>query len=169
MRVLLCRDGIAFIKHGVRSDYVWDDLECQYRCITEHYVNGVHQRTTHVYTMETVDGEKLAFDDSFHNVKLLGDAIAEQIAQRELPLVRAAYDAGQVVYFDKLGVCRKGLIYKEERLPWRDISGVRVKEGYISVSKKGKWFNWCSIALSEVPNVDVFLTLVDEIIRIKAG
>ena len=38
--------------------------------------------------------------------------------------------------------------------------------GYISVSKRGKWFNWCSIPVSAVPNLRVFLALVDQIVGV---
>src|SRR5262249_44181066 len=129
--------------------------------------NGAYMRTTHVYTLECVGGERVVFNDSLKNVKKLGDAVAEEITQRELPAAREGYDAGELVSFGKLGLSRKGLNYGAAFLPWREVSGVRIHEGQVSVSKKGKWFNWCTIGAASIPNLFVFLALVDEIIGLK--
>jgi hypothetical protein len=166
-RVLLSQDGFAVILGGRRKVYHWDDIICQYQKITDNYVNGVYRNTSHVYTMECANGERIVFNDSLKKVEKLGDAIAEVITQRELPLALEDYDAGRLVSFGKLGVSKKGLTYGESFLSWKEIKGVQIAEGSISVSKKGKWFNWCSIDAAKVPNLFVFLALVDEIKGVK--
>ena len=166
-KVLLSRKGFAVVQRGQRTVYHWKDVIAQYQSITEHYYNGAYMRTTHVYTHECIGGERVVFNDSLKNVKKLGDAIAEEITARELPVVRQQYDAGELVSFGKLGLSRKGLSYGTYFLPWREVRGVRIHEGQISVSKKGKWLNWCTIGAASIPNLFVFLALVDEIIGVK--
>jgi hypothetical protein len=166
-KVLLSRKGFAVVQRGRRTVYHWKDILAQYQSITEHYYNGAYTHTSHVYTLECVGGERVIFNDSLKNVKKLGEAVAEEITQRELPLIREQYDAGDLVPFGKLGVSRKGLTYGQAFLPWREVSGVRIHEGYVSVGKKGKWLNWCSIGAASIPNLFVFLALVDEIIGVK--
>jgi hypothetical protein len=166
-RVLLSTNGFAIIRGNRKTVYVWDDILTQYQKITDHYVNDVHTGTTHVYTMECADGGKLVFKDSLKNVKRLGEAIADEIMRRELPRALEDYDAGRVVNFGKLSVSKKGLTYGDSFLPWKEVQGVQIADGYISVSKKGKWLNWCSIGAPSVPNLFVFLALVDEIVGVK--
>jgi hypothetical protein len=166
-RVLLCRGGFVHIWGGRRKVYYWDDILAQYQKITDHYVYETYRNTTRVYTMECADGERLVFKDSLKNVKRLGDAIANHINRRELPLALADYDDGRLVTFGKLGVSKKGVTYGDSFLSWKEIKGVQIADGCISVSKKGKWFNWCSIGASSVPNLFVFLALVDQIKGVK--
>lgn len=166
-KVLLSRDGIAIYRRSRRWAYLWDDILSQRQCITEHYYNGNYTGTTHVYTLECVDGERHVLNDELRDVEKLGDAIAAEVTRREMPRVLADYDADLEVSFGKLGVSKEGLSYGESLLSWREIKGVRIHEGYISVSKKGGWFNWCKIAAADVPNLFVFLALVDEIIGVK--
>lgn len=166
-KVLLSADGLTVFRCGRRAVYVWDDIVSQRQHITEHYYNDCYTHTTHVYTLECEDGEKLVFHDELRDVQELGEAVAAALTRRELPLALADYDDGRVVSFGKLAVSRKGLRYGDSLLPWRDVKGVRIHEGYISVSEKGRWFNWCKIAAADVPNLFVFLALVDEIKGVK--
>jgi len=166
-KVLLSRRGFAVVLGGHRTVYHWQDVRGQYQNITEHYYNGAYTHTSHVYTVECVDGERVIFDDSLKNVTKLGEAVAREITRRELPAVRQEYKAGDLVSFGKLGVSRKGLTYGTYFLSWREVSGVRIHQGYVSVSKKGKWLNWCTIGAASIPNLFVFLALVDEIIGLK--
>jgi hypothetical protein len=166
-KVLLSRKGFAVVQRGRRTVYHWKDVLAQYQSITEHYYNGAYTHTTHVYTLECVSGERVVFNDSLRNVKKLGEAVAEEITRRELPAAREQYDAGDLVAFGKLGVSRKGLTYGKAFLPWREVSGVRIHEGQVSVGKKGKWLNWCSIGAASIPNLFVFLALVDVVIGVK--
>jgi hypothetical protein len=166
-KVLLSRRGFAVVLGGRRSVYHWQDVVGQYQNITEHYYNGAYTHTSHVYTVECVDGERVVFDDSLKNVTKLGEAVAREITRRELPAVRREYEAGDLVSFGKLGVSRKGLTYGTSSLTWREVSGVRIHQGYVSVSKKGKWLNWCTIGAASIPNLFVFLALIDEIIGLK--
>jgi hypothetical protein len=168
-KVLLSRRGFAVVHGGRRTVYHWEDVRAQYQHITEHYYNGAYTHTTHVYTLECVGGERVVFNDSLKNVKKLGEAVAEEITHRELPAAREEYDAGGLVSFGKLGVSRKGLTYGTSFLSWREVSGVRIHQGYVSVSKKGKWLNWCTIGAPSIPNLFVFLALVDDIIGLKDG
>ena len=85
-----------------------------------------------------------------------------------MPHAKWHYEQGEIVKFGRLAVSDKGLHSGTKVLEWHDIKGVKIKDGYISVSKRGKWLNWSNIAASSIPNLSVFLTLVDEIIGIQA-
>jgi len=68
-----------------------------------------------------------------------------------------------------LGVSQEGLHYGKSLLEWDEITAVKIKAGYISVGKRGKWFNWCNIAASSIPNLLVFESLVNQIVGIEGS
>jgi len=83
------------------------------------------------------------------------------------PKLMARYDKGKVADFGTLGISKEGLHYGDSVLEWDEIDAVKTQQGFISVSKRGKWFNWCNIAASQVPNLWVFLSMVDQVKGLK--
>ena len=96
----------------------------------------------------------------------LGKEIMEKTSELILPQAIRRYDKGKVVDFGKVGVSKKGLHYGLSLLKWKEITGVQLKAGYVSVRKRGKWLNWCNIAVSAIPNPFVFLALVNQIVGV---
>lgn len=166
-RVVLADNGIAVVLGGRRTVYLWDDIADLYQEITDHYVDGKFVYATHRYTLITRDSERVLLGDELKKVHKLGQVIAARITERELPRALKDYDAGRLVDFGQLAVDQEGLSYGDSFLRWREIECVAIAKGYISVNKRGKWFNWCNIAAARVPNLHVFLALVDEIKGIK--
>src|SRR5262249_19121319 len=147
----------------------WEDILSVKQAITEIYHNGSYSGTNYHYTLALEDGTRLVYTNyRLQNVEKLGNAIIEKTSDILLPQAREDYQRGKRVDFGPLGVSEDGLHSGNSLLDWRDITGVKIKEGYISVSKRGKWFNWCNVAASSIPNLSVFLELVNEIVGIDA-
>ena len=76
-------------------------------------------------------------------------------------------NGGGTVRFGRLSVSPEGIGCDGTVLPWSDVEKVEVQQGVISVRKQGKWFNWGKVSVPDVPNVFVFIALVDQIVGIN--
>jgi len=168
LKVNLHEGGIAHMRHGKRRLIAWNDIKNVWQQITENYYNGVYTGTSYMYTLELHDGTRIVYTNAtLQRVEKLGNAILHHTSEAIFPLALRDYDKGEVVDFGPLGVSQEGLHYGKSLLDWDEITAVKIKAGYISVGKRGKWFNWCNIAASSIPNLLVFESLVNQIVGIE--
>jgi hypothetical protein len=164
-RVYLCDQGFLLMKGTQAEPYRWEQIQAMWQEVTRHYRNGVYTGTTHKYTVQRLDGQKIVFNDKFKQVEKLGDALSEAITNFMLPRALASYNAGQVLNFGPLSVSKQGVSNGKETLPWHEIKEFGVNRGYVSVRKEGKWLNWSTIAVAKIPNFFVFMSLTRSILN----
>jgi hypothetical protein len=166
-RVLVFPAGLVASAGGKTDVIRWEQIAGVWQSVTKQYVNGVPTGTQRIYTIQTATGRRLKFTNAYGKVANLGETIQNETFKRMMPAAVAAYNAGGVVAFGPLSVSPQGLSNSKETLPWSQIKGVQISRGYISVNKQGKWLAWSSQPVAKIPNVFVFLTLVDNIIGVK--
>ena len=148
----------------------WDDINAVWQRITRNYYNGIYTGTTYVYTIQTKNGEKFKITNVYKDIEALGNSIQSEVTKRLLPPMVRAYQNGQTVSFGKLSLNPQGLIYKDKQLAWNEIKDLKIERGFISVKKEGgRWFNWASVSAANVPNLFVFLAMIDRIVGIRSG
>jgi hypothetical protein len=144
----------------------WDQIEAVWYQVTRHYRNGIYTGTTHNYRVRRVDGYEIVLNDRFTNVAALGDTVSNQVTATKMPQVIGAYNAGQVITFGPLSVSRQGIQNSSGNLlPWPEIKDVSIQNGYVAVSKAGKWLRWSSQPVKNIPNVFLFIALIRQILK----
>jgi hypothetical protein len=139
----------------------WNDIAAVYQNITKHYRNSVYTHTTHHYIVEA-SGGRLALTDFWDRITVLGETIEREVTRAQLPSAVQSLRQGQAVRFGDLSVHTSGLMSERRgMLPWADIEKVQVRAGFIQVSKAGKWLSWSNTPVARIPNVFVFLALVE--------
>lgn len=164
-RVYVCADGFAFIRGNKTDAFRWDQIESMWQMIVKRYTNGIYTGTYHKYTVRRKDGVQVVFNDRFANVEDLGNAISRAITNLLFPQVVAAYNAGQTITFGDLSISLQGVSNGRELLPWSQIKEMGVKQGVVTVRKEGKWLSWSTIRASQVPNIFVFMALVNYVLK----
>lgn len=168
-RVLVYPQGLIFRFGSTTEVFPWDEFEFVWREITKLYINGVYAGTTHSYKWKLQGGREGKVDDAIKSVSDLGEIIEQEVTRRQLPIALNIFHAGQTVSFSPLEVSRQGLNNGKTTLAWQDVKSVRVESGQILVKKQGKWLPWCSVNVSQIPNVFVFCSLVDAIIHSESA
>jgi hypothetical protein len=164
-RVYVCADGFVF-KRGNKIDaFRWDQIESMWQAVTRRYSYGVYTGSTHKYTIRRKDGVQVVLNDRFADVEQLGTTISQAITNLLLPQVVAAYNAGQTIAFGPFSISLQGVSNGQESLPWSQIKEMGVKQGIVTVRKEGKWLNWSTIRASQVPNIFVFMALVNYVLK----
>jgi hypothetical protein len=169
MFVQVYNDGLARINGSKIEVARWDDVREVWQSITKHYRNGVYTGTTYLYTLQTADGRRLRFSNEVKNIEQLGNTIQQQVSSRLLPKFVAAYNNGQAVPFGPFAISKDGVMHGKKSLSWAEVEGVSINNGYIHFKKQGGWFNWANVAAAAVPNLLIFLSLVDHIVGLKRG
>jgi hypothetical protein len=158
---LLWSDG-----RGTLDGYRWDAIMSVKQKIVRQSTYGVHTATTYLYTITRNDGKVLKLTQFYAGIAQLGQGVTEQVARVHLPHAYAAIQRGETVPFGDLAVNAAGVVSgRHGLLPWTDLDGVSVVNGYVSLRKAGKWLPWSGKAASDIPNLFVFLTLAEQLQR----
>lgn len=168
-RVYVFAEGLVQAK-GSRVDVLrWDQVESFVQNVTRttNTFSGIplSRVTIHVYTVRRVDGTKLVFRDSLRHVEGLGNTIARATAQRLLFRAIAAYSSGAPVAFGELTISQQGISKGQTLLPWNQFQNYQISNGTVLIRQQGKRLNWSSTPVRNVPNLLVFVALMDYIRR----
>ncbi|GCE04841.1 DUF6585 family protein [Dictyobacter aurantiacus] len=161
-RVAICAYGLLYVRGSKIDAFRWDQISAFFIQVVTTYYNGIRTGTRHRYTVRDSDGRKAVFNDRFADAEEIGNAIDYELTRVQLPMAIAAFDAGQSLPFGKLQVSQQGLAKSPQQwLPWQELNDVNVNRGTISIRKKGQMLNWSTISVSRMPNMHIFLALVE--------
>lgn len=165
-RVYVCPSGLLYL-HSKKIDAIrWDQVEAVWRRVVRRSSFGVKGAAAHLYTIRRNDGAKFKFDDHLGNVEALGNTIVSETASLLWSRYIAAYQAGQTVTFGRFSLNQQGMSYGKDLLPWQQIKGLTVSRGFIIIQKAGNPSRSLqTVALYVIPNVNVFMALVDSIVN----
>ncbi len=161
MRVVVCEQGLVRTKKGQVDVVRWDQADAFWQAVTKRYTNGIYTGTTHIYTLRRSDGAVFKFNDTLNKVEALGNTIQREVTRVLLPKYIYAYNVGNTITFGPLSINQQGVSNSKEMLPWSQLKDFQVKRGVVSVKKEGKWLNWSSIGVAQIPNFYVFMALYD--------
>jgi hypothetical protein len=165
-RIVVFRKGFAHFQREKIIVFPYDEIVAVWQSITKHYINGIYTRTTYNYHVRG-KGSELSLSSAFPNVQWLGERIQNEVIARQLPRSIQTLNERGTVRFGRLSVSPDGIGCDGMILPWDQVEEVEIQEGVISVRMHGKWFSWGNVKAAEVPNIFVFLSLVDKIIGIN--
>jgi hypothetical protein len=158
--VIVMPDGFVLSRGGQHSAFGWGDIVAVWESIREAGQNGVKLKTIYRYTVQLQNGQKMVFTDTLEDIEKLGRTIQKEVTLRQLSKAREALNTGWTINFGKVGLSVSGIIINKETTPWNQVRSVEVDEGFITIVREGKHFNWVA-KVGSIPNVYVFLALVN--------
>jgi len=168
-RVYVCAAGLVQVKGSAVDAVRWDQAESVTQAVTRQtirvYLIPVARITYHAYTVRRPDGTKLTFKDGLRNVESLGNTITRATAQYLTPRAIAAYNSGAPVAFGGLSISQQGISKGQTLLPWSQFQNYQINNGRVLIRQQGKRLNWSSTPVRNVPNLLVFVALMDLIRR----
>lgn len=169
--VVVYTNGLALSDRKGLKYLRWDEIDSIQSAVTKHYTNGVYSGTTHVYTLMKSDGTRLVLNDTIQKVEQLSDALRQNVFPLLYSKYSAAYNTGQSLRFGPVTISRQnGLTVGKKSYPWTEISKITVNQGILQVTKKGGGlFSGASAAASTIPNLEVLLSIVDQVIGVNLG
>ncbi|MFD7031524.1 DUF6585 family protein [Streptomyces sp. NPDC059917] len=163
---------VAWYEHGVlrhvdgrgTQAYAWDEIAS----VARHDVkvtNGVTSATTHRLTI-TPEGEgDIVVGEEFSGVVSFAEGLSEAFSRARVPRDAARLDAGERIDFGLVDINLAGVGRGGDRIGWREVERVEVKQGRVHIRRRGERKAWMTLAAPGFPNLLVFLTLADVLRR----
>ncbi|MFN8374229.1 MAG: DUF6585 family protein [Anaerolineae bacterium] len=167
LHVQVYDEGFARIRGRKIEAVRWTDVRSVLQSVTHYRRYGQTISTRYIYTIETADRRRIKLSNEIKDISLLGDTIQQETSKRMLPQAVAAYQSGQPVSFGSITLSKDGVSQGRKQLSWAEVEGVQIENGYVKFKKQGKWFNWANVPAAKIPNLYVFLSMVDNIVGIK--
>lgn len=165
-RVLVFNEAVGYVKGDQVTAMRWSDVRDIYQGIYTYRVNFVPIINRHNYTLNGADGRKIQLTRSIYKIEEAGPMLHQAVAKQQMPKAIDILKSGGTVDFGPFALSNQGLTMKKKLIPWNEIKGVRVNNGSIMVDRSGK-LTWSGISASSIPNLYLFLTLVDRIVGVN--
>jgi hypothetical protein len=144
----------------------WSDVTTVWQAVRARQRNG--PTTSATYTVLLKNKKKLVLDNErFKNAEGLGNTIQREVTRRLMPKYIGIMRAGGTAEFGRLSINKQGISNGVELIPWPQVKGVQVNNGIININIEGKWLAWSSIMTHEIPNLFIFLEMIDQAVGIS--
>jgi len=164
-QVVVHAGGIVHSHRGSSKIIPWEEIVRVTEGITADNQKVGQKGITDAYLIELTDHTRISYTNKIiKDVKKLGKIIIEKTSAAIFPQVRVKYDRGDMYDFGRLGINHSGLHYRKQVLKWKEIQGLKITDGYLTVNRQGKWVRWHDIEASAIPNLHVFLTFANEVV-----
>ena len=124
-----------------------------------------------MFTLELIsnDGKKLKVTSTFRNADEAIGIILARILPRMVESVKARLQRGETVDFGGIRLSATAVIWKNNSIPVSEVSKAELAGVYLKVKRQGKWLAVISVKSDKVPNVLVFLEVLESLApQIKA-
>lgn len=167
--VVIYQHGLAYSDRKGVQTWRWDEVASFYAAVTRHYTNGVYTGATHVYTIHKKNNTRLVLNDAITSVEEVAKNIREAIYPLLYQRYAQAYNSGQPITFGPVTLSKAGGIQiGKKAYPWEQVAKVTIQQGFVQVAKKGGgWFSGASVMASTIPNVDIMLSMIDQLVGIS--
>jgi hypothetical protein len=167
LKIQIFEQGFIYSKGSATSVIRWDDIESVQQQIIKQSVNFIPVGTSYAFTICTVGGETLKLTNSVGKVAQLGALIQNETFKRLMPRAIETYNGGGTLRYGRLSVNQAGISNGKETIPWVQVKGIQISNGFIVVKKEGKWLTWANVSVAQTPNFFIFLALVDRIVGVR--
>lgn len=169
----LCDRGfIGKRGNAAAQPFRWDLIPAVWRQVKVTYpVWSTYKRliVTATYVIQRNDGYTFYLDRSFQYFDILHKNVEAETRQNLLPAALQGYVQGQMLPFGSLALSRQGIGNARSFLPWQYIESIKVElnaDGeFVLVKQQGAWRAWAKEMTSTIPNLTVFLALVDRALK----
>jgi hypothetical protein len=158
--------GFAYIDGKGLHSWSWDNVSSMTSAVTRHYLIGIYVGTSHKYTLSNRKNQRLVLSDSIHRVEELAKLIDQRIYPFLVQRATELYNAGQEVVFGPVRIGKRGFLIGNKVYPWTEANKVTIHQGVLKLSSKdGSWFSAARLSASNIPNLRILVTIVNQVKR----
>ncbi|MEO7020112.1 MAG: DUF6585 family protein [Ktedonobacteraceae bacterium] len=162
LRVYVFTNGFINAR-GRRGEVIrWDQIQAIWEKVVK---SGYGSGNTLTYTVQRNDGKVFKQGSPLQKSRDMGMSMMREVVKIHLPLVKAAYHAGQAISFGPINVSMQGLHNGKEMVPWNQIGSLVLKQGTVVVEQNGRQLKWSTVRSGDVPNLSVLISLVNYVVK----
>ncbi|MFI6639491.1 DUF6585 family protein [Streptomyces sp. NPDC050504] len=144
--------------------YTWDEIASVTRQGTK-VSNGITSATMHQLTVWSQDGAEIVLGDEYGGLAAFAEGLDEAFSRVRVPQDAERLEAGARVEFGLVRISTSGIELGDNRIAWREVERVDVKQGRVEVRRRGERKPWLTLPAPGFPNLLVFVTLADALRR----
>lgn len=116
-------------------------------------------------TLELIDRDrkKLKVTSNYHHADEAIGMILSRLLPPMVQSVKSRVDRGETVQFGDLGLSATAVIWKGNSIPVTQISKAELAGANLQIKKQGKWLSAVSVKSNKVPDVLVFLEVLESL------
>lgn len=160
IRVDLFERGMTLSNRGKSRAIAWNEIAT--------VAAAASQWSNNVFRIDLLNGETVYLSWAVGKVFRLGDTIQQMSAPALLPRAIASWQSGDNVPFGPIHVLQTGLQdgIRYQTLLWNDVGHVTLSGLTVAITRKDRT-RWAAFSKYGVPNVYVFISLVEHILAAK--
>ncbi|MFJ1619977.1 DUF6585 family protein [Streptomyces sp. NPDC088190] len=141
----------------------WDSVRL-YQDITQKIINGIPTTTEYVYSAVGPGRDHARITHFYEGPETWGPHMQQAVLQAQGAAVLESVLAGETVDFGEFSLSRTGLTARGKgRLPWSGVQEIQVSAGRVSALGTGGSSRGCSVAVSDIANLHVFLAVAQHL------
>jgi hypothetical protein len=162
--VVLYDNGFSFREGGRTVYFLYHEVSSlRQRGQQLAYFGGLIRRATFRFTLTTIRDERIALTNLYRNIGQLGARLEAKINPLLAPQLDERLSKGEKVPFsDTLRLSRDGLHESGRDLLWDLFAGYAIQGGRLHLLTRPDKSEWFSIALGDVDNIKLLITLLKQ-------
>jgi hypothetical protein len=148
----------------------WEEIVSLKAAVTRHYIFGIYAGTTHRYSLFNHRNQRLVFGEMYARVEELAKIIQDGISPILYGRAAQKYNTGQTLVFGPVAISKSGIRIGKKVYPWSEVEQVSIQQGILKVTKKdGRRFSGASASASVIPNLNILLSIIHQVVGLKDG
>lgn len=156
--VVTYTEGFVYQKRRKTEVLRWEWIETIWRGVEDE--GSVNLKSMRI---RKTDGTQFSFAPMLRDSLEICDAIEREFVRVRSPGMIEQYDAGGILFFDKLGFQLGGISNGKDILPWSSVASIEVSKNHVTIKKEGKMWPWYWRPVPQVPNACLLRELVTHI------
>lgn len=164
-------DGFAYSDSNGVQVWQWEQVEEITADVVRHYALGLHTGTSHTYTLQKSNGERLVLNESLQEIESFYHHLENSTLKRRYQHLAGSYNQGNTVNFGPVRIGKQlGIQIGTQTCPWEEVGEIVIDKGILTVKKKtGGWHGKATAPAGEIPNLHILLSIINQIVGLKTG
>lgn len=172
-RLLLARTSVAIHDRGLVLKLIplttrrltWEQLAgVASQAVQEKFLTRP-LRSYHEAVLIPSSGRPVHLPRQMERLPELISRIKASLYPRLLPALQAGFESGQWLFFGPAAIQKESLQIRGRKMPWKDVERILVQQGCLVVEFRGEAHPSQSIPLSQIPNVELLLQLIQQAVK----
>lgn len=168
--VVVNEKGFAIHNRKGFQVWRWDEIVSLTVWGNDRLLERIPTSKKHVYTLINRHNQRLVLNDVFSKVEELAIIIQAAITPILYDQAAKQYNAGLRLIFGPVEIDKGGIRIGKKPFAWNEIQQISIRRGILKVLKKGEQRSGgASTPASAIPNLNVLLNIIQQVVGLKTG
>ena len=165
--VFVYDEGFAVRRRKDMQLWRWENIVSLTAAATRPFLGRI-SNGTHIYRLVDRRDQRITLDDKYSRVEELATIIQAAIFPNLYARAAQKFNTGQRLGFGPVIISREAIQIGKRAVPWSDVRQISIRNGVLRVSRKeGNWLSGASAPAAAIPNLNVLLNIIHQVVGLK--